>query len=124
MTCTRGVLCREVHSPCPTSLTGYAQGSSGRLEKRSKRRCGCASAPNVSATTMARINGGLAIAADGETLELLDGRSSDGSLTMAIDRFCDAALGLGQATWGWAQTIHLEAPSDLTRFERVPADVV
>jgi hypothetical protein len=47
---------------------------------------------------LSRLNVGLAIAADGHTLEVLNRRGSDGSLTMAIDRFCDAALLLGQAT--------------------------
>jgi hypothetical protein len=73
---------------------------------------------------MSRLNVGLAVAADGQTLELLDPRGSDGGLTRAIDRFCDTALELGQATWCWAQTINVDAISDLAAYERmtVPID--
>ena len=72
---------------------------------------------------MSRLNVGIAIAADGRTLELLNRRSSDGSLTMAIDRFCDAALLLGQSTWCWAQGINVEAARDLAQFTRMHAAI-
>lgn len=72
---------------------------------------------------MSRLNVGIAIAADGRTLELLNRRASDGSLTMAIDRFCDAALLLGQTTWCWAQGINVEAAGDLAQFTRMFAAV-
>lgn len=55
---------------------------------------------------------------------MLDRRVSAGSLTLAIDRFCEAALQLGQATWSWAQGIDVEAGSDFAGFERKPASLM
>ena len=72
---------------------------------------------------MSHLNAGIAIAPDGRTLELLNRRSSDGSLNMAIERFCDAALLLGQTTWCWAQGINVEAARDLGQFTRMHAAV-
>jgi hypothetical protein len=56
-----------------------------------------------------RVNLMLAIGDDGQTLELLNRRGSNGDLTVAIDRFCEAAWGLGQTTSCWAQMISVEA---------------
>ena len=72
---------------------------------------------------MSRLNAGITIAPDGRTLELLIRRSSDRSLNMAIERFCDAALLLGQTTWCWAQGINVEAASELAQFTRMFAAV-
>jgi hypothetical protein len=57
---------------------------------------------------VARPNHALAIAADGQTLELLNHRRSNGDLIAAIDRFYDAAWELGQTTWSWAQRFGVE----------------
>jgi hypothetical protein len=46
-------------------------------------------------------------------------RGWDGGLTLAIDRFYDAARMLGH-TWSWAQTINVEAVDDFARLERTP----
>jgi hypothetical protein len=73
---------------------------------------------------MSRPNAGLAIAPDGGSLESFNRRASDGSLSLAIDRFCEAALQLGQATWSWAQAIDVEAAGDLAGFERKRAGLM